>query len=32
MEETQPRIILVDVSDGSREIMVERLSAQGYHV
>jgi two-component system cell cycle response regulator len=28
----QPRIILVDVSDASREVMVERLSAQGYSV
>jgi two-component system cell cycle response regulator len=32
MDAGQPRIILVDVSDASREVMVERLSAQGYSV
>jgi two-component system cell cycle response regulator len=32
MDAGQPRIILVDVSDASREVMVERLSAQGYNV
>jgi two-component system, cell cycle response regulator len=32
MDAGQPRIILVDVSDASREVMVERLSAQGYAV
>ncbi|HEY3496465.1 MAG TPA: diguanylate cyclase [Polyangiaceae bacterium] len=32
MEGSQPRIILVDISDSSREVMVERLSAQGYSV
>jgi two-component system, cell cycle response regulator len=28
----QPRIILVDVSEASREVMVRRLNAQGYEV
>ena len=32
MESYQPRIILVDVDDASREVMVKRLLAQGYAV
>lgn len=32
MDSTQPRIILVDVSDESRDVMVRRLNAQGYIV
>ena len=32
MDGSQPRIILVDVDDASREVMVKRLLAQGYAV
>src|SRR5687768_8004027 len=32
MDSGQPRVILVDVSEASREVLVRRLSAQGYAV